>query len=703
MTGVPESARSLNQMALKDNMRIVVLDGDIPAPNGSGFIDPLDIRPKKISWDVSTNAIPATAKDGDHLQVTVGGVFGGVAYAVDDGAYVLDKVANKLLPIPKTPAVGGGSSTPVSGAVWVKSIANGPSAAPAAYLNVTQQSAYAIKRIEGNSTQLVLTIGAIPGVNSDTIISVYSVPGAFTPTQQNPYPAGTPAIATFGSVQGNSAELDNLEFTATVNITFTDLQAQLVILHSGGAYSVIRYDQVAPPLLVSWDVTSTYQTNLNAGGMIYDRSAFTSGETVNFSFVASAPISEMVIWPFDTVYNATLGPSGTPLVVSVTGAMVLGQFVGTGSFVIPPPITTNPFSAVALNKKLRAAARLNGQNGPSVESTTTRDYSNRPPQINLDYYARVAHDSFLVTIKGTEEAIILSPSPGFGTNITGMVADFSSGYLEQTLPAGVSHYDKRIHSGDWRIRRGPTGFHGLVTTTVTAYNFENGTTHSAVFRINVQDTVVPDPVLVVNNGQVITTASGGKNIPVSVDSAVCMQSNGGGALNVTSFTMAPTPHITRTTSSNTAIGSLPKTDVNGYQFDGEVKVLDSAPRGTYTTVTDIQLRTNAGTDVNFIASYRISGFDKRVLYFASAGSPNVNLVQSFLANTPPSNSQVPLADYPAGLVVEDTAGNVFINGVDYIYNAGSNRIEFQNTTAAQNYYQGNTGSLFVRVSQTPAP
>jgi hypothetical protein len=686
-------------MALKNNMRIVVLDADIAAPNGSGFIDPLDIRPKQVNWDVTTNAIPATAKDGDNLKVTVGGTYNGVAYAVNDAAYVINKLAGLVAPQKQTVAEGGGGGgVAISGAVWVKSVVKGPASVPGTMLTIGQQTVgnYGIKQLVGDETSLTLTIGALPGAvhTSDTGVTVYAVGGAFTPTALVPYPVGTPANATFASVDGGDSDLDNLQFTANLTVDFGLFdEAQIVVLHSGGAYNLIRYVKQALPLLQEFDITSTYLLNQPAGAMVYDRTAFTSGDTVNFSFAAGGVISEIAIWPFDTVYNSLFGPSGTPLIVPVTGSMVLGQFVGTGSFVIPAPIATNPALQYAGNKKLRVAAHSSGQFSASIECTTAFDFSNRPPNINLDYYARVIYNAFLVTIKDTEEALILSPTPGFGTNITGMVADFSSGYLEQTLPAGVSYYDKRIHSGDWKIRRGPTGYNGLVTTTVTAYNFENGITDTAVFRINVQDTTFPQPVFTANNGNPIRTTITPKVVDVDITSEVCMQSNGGSALNMSSYT---TPQATH------PAGSVPKTDVLGYLFETTMTVLDSAVRGTYS-VADVGLATNAGVATDFAPnSYTISGFEERILMFAAAGSPNVNLAQTNVHISP--NSSACTSDYPAGLIVRDVAGTTtFVNGVDYIYNAGQNRIEFQNTPLAAAYYQANTGSLFVRVSQTSAP
>lgn len=103
MAGSLKKISDLDQVPFKANLQVPVSDPDIPAgpAKEAKRVDLGDIRPKQIDWDVTAPTIPATAKDGDYLKVTVGGTYGGFDYEVDDAAYVIDATSGALAPIPQ--------------------------------------------------------------------------------------------------------------------------------------------------------------------------------------------------------------------------------------------------------------------------------------------------------------------------------------------------------------------------------------------------------------------------------------------------------------------------------------------------------------------------------------------------------------------------------------------------------------------------
>ena len=176
----PQTAGQLQQVPFKENLIIVVSDPDIPPgpAKDSKRLDAGDLRPKVVNWDVSilSPVLPATAVTGDFLKVTVGGTYSGVLYTVGDGAFVLNKGTNALLPMLKYPPTGGGGDA-VSGAVWLKSVTKGPGFVPSSALTVSNQGNYSIRELTGDEPSLSLVIGALPGVTSETDVVVYCVPG----------------------------------------------------------------------------------------------------------------------------------------------------------------------------------------------------------------------------------------------------------------------------------------------------------------------------------------------------------------------------------------------------------------------------------------------------------------------------------------------------------------------------------------------
>lgn len=635
MPGGPKKTGQLQQTGFKAVLQVRVSDPEIPdSPDKESLrIDVGDIRPKLINWDLSVPSptIPANAANGDWLIITAAGAYNSVSYGVDDKLLVINKLTNTFH---RFPALTGG--TTISGAVWLKSIAKGTGSSPTSALSVSNQGNYAVKGITGDETNLALTIGAIPGTTGDTTVAVYSVAGAFTPTQAVPYPSGTPASATFGTIRGNTSEVDNLEFTAELTVTFSGGLAQIVILHSSGAYQVIPYSQVSLPTLTAVNITSSYPVG---------HDGFTSGDTVNFSFTASAAITQIAFWPFDSVLASGV-PTGTPVVATVSGSS------GTGSFTIPAAIAGG--NAYVASGKVYAAVKVGAQYSAAIQTTSNFLFDNRTPVIGG---VSINYPGSQTAIKASEVADVSYTGLQFTSTIsvnfagTDQLAPVSPGSVPYTVSGATLNTT---------VGRGVTGYNGPANVTATATNSNNGKTATSNFTVHVQDTSFDAPTVTVNGGSKVSTAVGGKAVTLAIASEVRLKN--------------PTGLVT---VAGASVGSF-STANNGYTWTATITVADNATRGS-NAVADTGVVTGADSAVVVSGSYIVSGFDERVIYFDGVGSPYMTLGD-------------PTSDYPAGLVVKDIA-NVVLSDEIYSYDEDNNRLVFTD------YYDDNTGSLFAYVSQ----
>jgi hypothetical protein len=223
------------------------------------------------------------------------------------------------------PVAGTAFATTRSGALWM-TYCRPADGSPAHHVALAKtSSSYSVTSIGGNATSLKFNIAAWPGATGEVpVVTAYAVPGAFTPTPENPYPAGgSPITLTGGGVDGDDQQLDHLFYTGTLPIGFSGGQAQIVVLSNTGGYAVIRYDEEVLPQLTTATITSSYPGS-NTG--------FTSGDSVNIRLAAPGRVSQIGVGPHDAVLDVDGVPTGTPTYVTVAPAASSGTIsVATSS------------------------------------------------------------------------------------------------------------------------------------------------------------------------------------------------------------------------------------------------------------------------------------------------------------------------------------------------------------------------------------
>jgi hypothetical protein len=411
------------------------------------------------------------------------------------------------------------------------------------------------------------------------------------------------------------------------------------------------------PILTAFDITSPYPAG-TAESLAYTRTGFKSGDTVNFSWVASEAINKIAIWPFDAVLDEGM-PTGAPVIVDVTGAS------GTASFVIPNAIAGN--SAYVVSGQLFAAVRAFGDYTDRILSTSSFLFDNRLPSVT---FGSVTYPVTQGSIKGVDEAVVELNFPG---ELVGYVkgALLTTEILEATTPVPVDgvHDVATLATYSFSVRRNNTEFpstNGQATLVVRAYNKNNGKFSTLNVFVHIEAATFADPVAVVGNGLNIETADGGKLVGATITSVVKLASPNG-----------------LVAVDGATIGSW-TTSNNGYTWSGTFNVADGAPRGA-NAITDTGLVTAAGTAVTLTGNMNISGFEERAVYFDAPFSP-----YAFLAPV--------TVDHEPNLVVKDVLGSV-INPSFWSYSALSNMVVVDAAIANLN----STGQMFLYISQGAAP
>lgn len=543
---------------------------------------------------------------------------------------------------------GAPAEPPRGGAIWLKWIRKSDGEPASDVCLAKEEGEYSIKRVGGNATMVKATVAVIPGPRgTEPVVTAYAVPGDFTPTVTQPYPPGSPVAMVFGGVRGDLASLDHVEFYLDIPVAFTGNKAQLVFLLDTGAYCVVPYDEESLPQLTTVTITSAYP-----GG----RTGFTSGDVINLSFAASAPVSEVLVWPHDAVLGVDGVPTGTPQVIAVAPAAASGTFSATVS-----AISGTAFNA---SGRLYVAARQYGHISTPIQTSATKVFDERSP--TFDGSPAVTYPAGQTAIKGTEQATVqLSGMTAAGT----VTANF--GATNRLAAVGTPPFTVTGGTCSFAVQRGASGFDGFAELQLTATNTNNGKTSvsSASFvQVAVQTaTGGQDIAAVVNGGAPIQTRVGGRTVTISLSSAAVLANPGASALF---------PGITVNT------GAWATSD-GGRTWTTTGTVADTAARGTFQV--DVSgMVTGAGTSVGTtIPGYKISGFEQRQFIVSPAFSADINL------------GTLPV-DYAAGLQVLDLA----YNPTTFTYNGGLNRITLTDQALID---LNSSGTMPVYISQAPSP
>lgn len=509
----------LDQVPFKENLMISVSDPDIPEgpTKASKRVDLGDVRPKIIPWDVTTQTLPATAKNGDHLEVTVADTYDGIVFGI-----------------------GG--------------------------------------------------MAIVTNVSTGKVIAINTALGGY-------------------------------------------------------------------PVLTAFNITSAYPS-ATAEGQTYTRTGFKSGDTVNFSFTASEAINKIAIWPFDAELVEGM-PSGTPVVVDVTGAS------GTGSFVIPNAIGGN--NAYVASGQLYAAVRAYGDYTDRIQSTGSFLFDNRLPAVSL---ADVTYPATQGAIKSTEAAAVRVALTGsLAGYLKGALVDGEAVQAVTQIPTNGVHNTTGLSEFTFNVRRNTAefaSFEGEYVLAVRAYNRNNGKMQLLNVLLHLEPDSFAAPVAVMNAGDKVATAVGGKAVAISITSTVRLASPNG-------FVSIPG-----------ATNGVWSTNDDGYTWVGIANVADNAPRGV-NNIVDTGMVSSAGTPITLTGSYTVSGFDERAVSFAGSFSPYAPLAPVTV-------------DHEPFLVVKNVLGAV-INPSLYSYDALNNRIVVDASIANLN----STGQLYLYVSQESAP
>jgi hypothetical protein len=541
-----------------------------------------------------------------------------------------------------------------TGAVWLK-FCRPADGSPSNHVALAKAaSAYSVTNIGGNATSLRINVGVLPGGTGEVpVITAYAVPGAFTPTSENPYPTGgSPVTLTGGTVQGNDDQLDHLHFTGVLPIGFSGGQAQVVILSNTGGYAVVRYDQETLPQLTTATITSSYPGS-NTG--------FTSGNAINISFSSSGPVSQIAVWPHDAVLDVDGVPTGTPQYVTVAPAASSGTISVT--------LAAISATAYAAAGKLYVAARQYGQISTPVQTTGTHVFDERSPSFS-GAVAGYTYPATQSAIKASEQCTVgvTGVTTTGGGTLTGTVAaNFSA--TNRLAPVGSPPFAVTAGASSFAVQRGASGFNGRAYLTLTATNSNNGKTASSsgtFVGVDVQDTAFSSPVLTVNGGSPISTAVGGTAVTVSISSVV--------------ETINPTGHVTL---PQVSLGTWATAD-GGYTWTCTGTVADTAVRNPAYAASLSTYLTAAGSTISALTgTYKISGFQERAFVVSPAFATDVNL------------GSLPV-DYSAGLVVKNLA---FVP-TTFTYVSLGNKVVLTDAALVE---MNTSGTMPVYISQAASP
>lgn len=408
-------------------------------------------------------------------------------------------------------------------------------------------------------------------------------------------------------------------------------------------------------VLQAFNITSVYP-EATAEGETYTRTAFTSGDVVNFSFTASEPINKIAIWPFDATIVEGL-PTGTPVIVNVSGEN------GTGSFTIPAAI--GGASAFVNAGRLYVAARAYGDYTDVIQTTDTFNFDNRVPDLVL---SDVVYPVGQTAIKLAEEATI-------EVAIANTLAKYLKGAAvagEQLIPVSPLPTNGVIdvtglNVFSFTVARNSVEFdtaNGLIELELRAYNAANNKYRTITVPVFVESAIFTPPAIVVNGGQPVVTAVGGKEALVAISSDVRLSNPTG----LISF-------------ANANVSAWETID-DGYTWNASIFVNDNATR-VNNAITGAGFTTAAGSAVPITDNYTVSGFEERAVSFDGIFSPYATLVDVTIDHLP-------------NVTVRNIVGGV-INPLLYSYDNINNRLVFDPIISDLN----STGTLYVLVSQTP--
>lgn len=527
----------------------------------------------------------------------------------------------------------------------------------------------AIQGLVGDSTNIKLTIAALPGANGKGgVISAYSVPGSFTPSiiKAYPDPVGSPVSATFTQMRVNDEEnteedpelqsLDHMEFTVEIPVVFEDGLAQIVVTTDAGSYVLLEYAEQSIAHLTEVDIDTIY-TDIHA-----DRTGFTSGDTVTLSFTADRAVQQIFVWAHDIQ-----DPSLTKL-HSVYEVANLSS--GTIEIVLEAEDLVEAFNATG---SLYVSAGFNGQPTKIIETSSTFVFDERSPE-----FSTPAIDNVTYTYPGSQGAIKGSENVTVTVSNLVLAGKMTASFTGSRL-SSVTAQPYVIVDGDVSfVLTRATAFNGPVGVSLVIYNTNNLKTANSPNNyvvVNVEDATFATPSVSVNSGFTIKSNPDGKAVTVSITSEVALGNPSG---------RVAFPGIT--------FGGFATSD-GGYEWHVTGTVTDSSARGTHVATISGTLLTAAGTEVvavddELLGSYKISGFDRRAVTITTPYASSLSLGSV-------------VVDYAAGLVVEDISLNTLVDGVDWEWdNPVNDEINF----LIPAFYNANvTGTLYVYVSQDSAP
>lgn len=414
------------------------------------------------------------------------------------------------------------------------------------------------------------------------------------------------------------------------------------------------------PVLLTFDITSPYP-QATAEGQVYTRTAFTSGDLVNFSFTASEPINKIAIWPFDSVMQFG-APTGNPILVDVSGDS------GTGSFVIPGALAGD--NAYIASGSLFVAARVFGDNTDIIQSTTAFKFDNREPSLNLQL-GSPTYPIGQSAIKSNETvSVTVELDPDLTKYLKGVKLTNEPLTAVTPTPVNGVHDVATLSTFNFTASRNTTEFNttnGVVSISLKAYNGNNNKSKTEIVTFHVESGVFAEPTIIVNAGDAVVTKVGGQSVLVEVESEVRLSD----------------PGATISLVGGTFTGSWSQS-LNGYRWTRQATIADAAIRGA-NDITATGFLTAAGSPITIDQEYTVSGFENRAVFFAAPFSVYAPFVGVTVDNEP-------------GLVVRSIVGAT-INPILYSYDALNNRLVVDPSIADLNA----TGTMYLNVSQAPLP